>query len=318
MDTIPTPYGPLMGAVLEPGTLLVQRPCPLDSPLGRLLPRHADDDRRFTQHPAVTLYPDGRPKSLPLAQSHSIRTSVGEVPAELVTFHPDGGLARVFPLDGDISAYWTEADEAALAEPLLLATPAGEIRARCLSLAFYPDGALKSLGLWPGETAVVDSPLGRLSFRKGLAFYPDGALRSLEPAEAVTVMTPVGELGAYDPDPEGLVSDVNSLAFHPDGSLARVATVADRLVVAQGGRETAHEPGVGDDPCGEGEGVARAMVLAFEDGRLRVLDGAAGPLGAVGEKALGVYDLAVCAVRVERNFRAGRSLGMKLPSFDCA
>ena len=46
--------------------------------------------------------------------------------AELVTFHADGSLRRVFPLNGKLSGYWTEADEGALAKAMELSTPLGE------------------------------------------------------------------------------------------------------------------------------------------------------------------------------------------------
>ena len=40
--------------------------------------------------------------------------------AEQVSFYESGALKRIFPLNGTLSGYWTQEDEAKLATPLTL------------------------------------------------------------------------------------------------------------------------------------------------------------------------------------------------------
>ena len=78
----------------------------------------------------------------------------------LVSFHKNGTINRVFPLNGKLSGYWSQEDEAALAKPVTLTTPIGPVRVKVLSVSFYDDRSLRSLTLWPGETLSVPTPVG--------------------------------------------------------------------------------------------------------------------------------------------------------------
>ena len=119
MDTISSRYGqlPVDGPVdLHPDgqvrAAYVAGPVHLVTSLGRLTPQHTIDDTRRMTLPPLTFYKNGQVRSLPLETRTVIATPAGVVPAELVTFHENGTVARVFPLNGKLSGYWTEADEA--------------------------------------------------------------------------------------------------------------------------------------------------------------------------------------------------------------
>ena len=187
-----------------------------------------------------------------------VETPAGRLPAELVTFHANGAVARVFPLNGKLSGYWTEADEARLAETLTVSTPLGALAARIVAVAFDPAGGLRSLTFWPDEVVPVASPVGEIPVRLGVSFHPGGALRSVEPARPVPVATPIGPIKAYDPDAVGISGDDNSLEFAPDGGVVRVATIGTSVTVhLPDGSETVLSPGLRESICGDGEHACR-------------------------------------------------------------
>lgn len=244
-------------------------PVSLSTSLGELCPQHTMDDARRQTLPPVTFHANGQVRSLPLEKQTPVATPAGTLPAELVTFHANGAVARVFPLNGKLSGYWTEADEARLAEALTVTTPLGPIRARVVAVAFDPAGELRSLTFWPDEVVTVTSPAGDLPVRLGLSFHPGGALRSLEPARPVAVATPVGSIKAYDPDAVGISGDENSLVFAPDGGVTRVATIGTSVTVGLAdGTEFVLSPGLRESICGDGDHEAAPLLLEFSPERL--------------------------------------------------
>jgi len=204
----------------------------LDTPLGKLTPQHSTDDMRRPKIEPLTFHPDGTLRSIALEERTEIPTPIGPMLAELVNFYPCGSLRRVFPLNGKLSGYWTEKEEADLSGPLTIETPAGSFTARIVGLQFFPDGRMRSVTLWPGETVELDTPAGRHKVRIGVSFYKDGSLRSFEPARPITVATPLGRLEAFDPDALGIHGDLGSLVFHQDGSVAALATPANTVEVS--------------------------------------------------------------------------------------
>jgi hypothetical protein len=271
MDIIPSRYGRLSvdGPMeLHPDgqvrAAFLAGPVDLDTSLGRLRPQHTIDDTRHMTLAPVTFHRNGQVRSLPLETRTVLATPVGDLPAELVTFHENGAVARVFPLNGKLSGYWTEADEARLADPLTVATPLGPVTARIVAVAFDPLGRLRSLTLWPEEEVAVKAPVGQAPVRMGLSFYADGALRSLEPARPLEVPTPVGPVWAFDPDAVGVSGDDNSLVFSPSGEVLRVATVRTAVSarLPDGTRQVV-TPGTRESLCGDSELEAVALVLEF-------------------------------------------------------
>lgn len=273
MDTVATRYGSLPVAGLverhpDGGVraVFVEAPAPLETSIGWLVPQHSIDDSRRMTKPPVTFYPNGQVRSVPLETRTVVKTPTGPLPAELVTFHENGQLARIFPLNGKLSGYWTEADEAGMAEALRIETPVGPVVARLVAVAFDPRGRLRSLTLWPGEEVTVATPAGNVPARLGISFHPNGAVRSLEPARPFEVATPVGRIWAFDSDAVGVSGDDNSLVFASAGEVARIATVRTALAahLADGTRRTV-APVVRESICGDNDHEITPLVLEFSD-----------------------------------------------------
>lgn len=289
MDTLDTRYGPLTvhGPVERhpdgsPRAVFVAAPFALDTAAGRLIPQHSIDDSRRMHKPPLTFFANGQVRSAPLERRTVVETPAGPLPAELVTFHENGAVARVFPLNGKLSGYWTEADEAGLAETLPLPTPIGTIAARFVAVAFDPEGRLRSLTLWPGEEVVARAPCGNAPVRLGVSFHADGTVRSLEPARPLEVSTPAGPIWAYDPDAVGISGDDNSLVFDRDGQVARVATVRSAVTARlPGGQRRELCPQVRDSLCGDGDHELTPLVLDFTAGSLVARHGQAGPFAVI-------------------------------------
>jgi hypothetical protein len=269
MLRLSTPCGEIIDPIdhrLHPGgavrTALLSGPTAFRTPAGVFEAQHEATDAR-RRHQAVDFHPNGMPRTLPLQRRVLVPTPAGELPAELVTFHPSGRLKRVFPLNGRLSGFWTWQNEHGLAEETELDTPAGRLRARLIAIQFYESGRIKSLTLWPGETVDADSPAGRLPVRVGLAFHESGAVRSLEPASPVEVATPIGRVLAFDNDPLGITGDVNSLRFDPDGRLEGLATATDRIHVTGQDQTRTFEPPEVDSMCGGLIKVVRPIALSF-------------------------------------------------------
>ncbi|OGR35268.1 MAG: hypothetical protein A2051_04080 [Desulfovibrionales bacterium GWA2_65_9] len=271
MDTVLTRYGeiPVAGCLEwhDSGALkscAPAGPALLATPHGALPPQYSTDDLRRRTVQAVYFYDSGALRHLPLETRTEILTPAGPMLAELVTFHKDGALARVFPLNGKLSGYWTQEDEGRLAGPVTLNTPLGPVSARLIGVSFRPDKTLRSLTLWPGESLDVATPAGVLSVRIGVSFRPDGSVESLEPARPQGVQTPVGLVRAFDLDACGIHGDLNSLTFAPDGSVQRVATSLTVLVaVGPDGRERRFAPASRESLCGDSEREPVPLWLDF-------------------------------------------------------
>lgn len=272
-----TPYG--MIAMVGPveryadGSLKSCTPgaaCVLETAYGPLVPQYTTDDLRRKTVGGVELYPDGSLKSVALEEAVEIDTPAGRLPAELVTFHPGGALKRVFPLNGKLTAYWTQEDEARLAREHVLETPQGPMRARVLGVCFSETGALRSITLWPGESLSVCTTEGLIRARIGVSYYPSGCVRSLEPAEPTLVATAAGDIMAYDPDAVGVNGDSNSLVFSPEGEVEAVTTTLTSLAAyLPDGSRLMLTPGERDSLCSDTARETEPMRLTFSGGVMR-------------------------------------------------
>ncbi|EGB14511.1 hypothetical protein DND132_1302 [Pseudodesulfovibrio mercurii] len=238
---------------------------------GELIPQHTSDDLRKRDILPVEYHASGVVKSVPLEEQTVIVTPIGDIPAELVSFHENGTLNRVFPLNGKLSGYWSQDDEAGLSRPVTLATPFGPIRTRIMSVGFYDDRSLRSLTLWPGETLSVPTPAGPMEARVGVSFTRDGRVRSLEPAKPTVVPTRAGEMTAFDPDAVGVNGDVNSLVFDDEGKVCRVITTLTKLtVVHPDGHTVCHVPEHRESLCSEAEQEVVPMCVEFDSETVRI------------------------------------------------
>jgi hypothetical protein len=218
------PDGALKGVVLSSSQ-------PLATPYGRLIPQYQNDGarRKFTH--SLMFYPNGDLHSVSLQKQTFISTPLGDLPAERLTFYENGALKRLFPLNGQLSGFWTEANEYSLAEPMTFNFPFAVFSCKVISILFFDTGAVKSVTFWPKETATLAAKVGLIPVRIGFSLYPDGNLASLEPLEPTLVSTPIGLITAFNVNATGIHADANSLCFNPDGQIESLITSSDRITV---------------------------------------------------------------------------------------
>lgn len=179
-----------------------------------------DVNERLTKNrSSIQFHKNGELKSLALETQSDVRTPLGVYPAELITFHANGKLNRIFPLNGQINGFWSEEDEGKMAEHYLFEFEFGTFSARIISLRFYPSGNLKSLTLWPGEVITLKTPVGTIDIRTGFSLYENGTLKSIEPAKPTALHTPIGSFLSYDDDALGIHADLNSIKFDAKGNI---------------------------------------------------------------------------------------------------
>lgn len=231
---------------------------------GPLLPQHTANDLRKKPVERIRYHDSGHPVQVPLEEQTVIATPAGHLPAELVSFHANGKVNRVFPLNGRLSGYWSQEDESDLARPLTVFSPLGPLTARILSVSFRDDGSLRSITLWPGETLDVQTQMGVFKARIGISFDARGRLQSFEPARPIAVRTPAGEMMAYDPDAVGINGDANSLRFDADGRVCALTTTLSSLkVVLPEGEVRTFSPTVRESLCGDTELEPEPLRLEF-------------------------------------------------------
>lgn len=231
---------------------------------GELIPQHTTDDLRKKDLIPTVFHENGTPKSLPLEKQTTIITPVGDIPAELVTFHRNGNINRIFPLNGKLSGYWSETDEMGLAHPIILRTPVGPITARIISIRFYENEKLRSITFWPDETVSISTRTGHYATRIGISFYPNGTIQSLEPARPFPVKTMAGEITAYNPDAIGVNGDNNSLVLDTMGNVIQATTTLNRIkTIRSDGKTASFTPEYRESYCSDTEQEVIPMVITF-------------------------------------------------------
>lgn len=208
----------------------------LDHPLSPLTPQYsatALGQRQKKTRNAITFYNNGTIKSVSLEDQIPIKTPIGTIDAELLTFYENGQLKRIFPLNGRIDGFWSEEDEGELCRPYPIPTSFGTYRIRIIGLYFYESGALKSVTLWPGEKISMQTPRKNLTVHIGFSLYESGRIKSVEPAQSVTVPTLIGEIAAYDKDALGINADHNSLKFSESGRIVALTSTQSGIRVTK-------------------------------------------------------------------------------------
>jgi antitoxin component YwqK of YwqJK toxin-antitoxin module len=257
MEPFPTKYGLLTGIVLADyypdGSLkecTVNCPNPLTTPYGELIPQYSDEEARRKYTKSLSFYPNGDLKSISLHKQTPIATPAGTLPAELVTFHEHEKICRIFPLNGKLTGFWSEANEYELAEEFQFKLPFTEFKQKIIGIHFYENGVIRSMTFWPKDSVMIDSPVGSVPIRIGFSLYPDGSLQSLEPQRPLSVDTPIGKITAYDLNASGMSGDSNSLCFTPAGDIRSVMTSSDRIIVTdRQGNQTSFSPGLVPNIC---------------------------------------------------------------------
>lgn len=196
-----------------------------------LIPQYGDEDPRKKHIKSIGFYNNGDLKRIALAHQTEVPTPIGEFPAELLTFYEGGYIKRIFPLNGKISGFWSEADEKELAIPFNFEFEFGAFTAKLISICFYESGDIKNITLFPGEVITLTTPIGEMKVRTGFSLYESGALKSVEPESPVLLRTKIGNISAYDISAVGIHADNNSLKFAEDGTLIALTTTSNRIVV---------------------------------------------------------------------------------------
>ncbi len=217
------PKGELFGVRLSEKNMIVTQ-------VGELVPAYTENARR-KKKPSVEFDRQGMVISVALEEQQEILTPIGELPAELIKFYPDGELHRVFVLDGQLSGFWSEEEERELNIPLSFDLEFSQFQAMINGICFYESGDIKSITLFPGEKATIQTPMGIMETKVGMSLYESGSLKSVEPAEPVLVSTPIGRITAYDPDQNGINADSNSLSFTENGEIKALITCDNSIYV---------------------------------------------------------------------------------------
>ena len=276
MERIHTRYGPLAGvatAEFYPGggirECTLNQSNPLETRYGILVPQYRDDGvrRKYTQ--SLSFYPNGILKSISLQEQRPVATPLGAIPAELLTFYESGALRRIFPLNGKLSGYWTEANEYGLAEELELELPCAKLRRKIIGIHFYEGGTVRSITLWPKEHLTLDTPQGRAEARIGFSLYPAGQLQAFEPFLPLAVATPIGPVHAYHLNALGIHADATSLTWEADGAVQSLISSTDRItVITADGRRAVYQPGLRPSLLHEGLREIMPLRIRFTAGKV--------------------------------------------------
>lgn len=183
------------------------------------VPRYSSPDARTKARYAMEFYPSGNLKSIYLEKATFIKTSIGQLQAEFVTFYETGELLRVFPVYGQISGFWSEKEEKELLPEIHVSINGHDYHGKFSCICFYPSGAVKSLTIWPDEFIEVETNYGPVKVRYGICFYESGTIRSLEPAIPIVIPHANGSFIAYNQQAVGVSGDFNSLCFHTNGEV---------------------------------------------------------------------------------------------------
>lgn len=210
---------------------MVQEMNTITTPYGDLVPLYNYEDDRRKYLPAIEFHKNGQIKSIHLHSQSVIKTSIGAIPAELITFYEDGSLRRIFPVNGKVTGYWGEENEIELVDATSLDFNFCNFNNRFMSFLFYPKGQLKAVTLWSDDELQITTSVGEIIGRIGFNVYPNGSLKSLEPKFPTLIETPIGKIVAYDPTALGIHSDTNSLNFYKDGSLESLKTTENVIKI---------------------------------------------------------------------------------------
>ena len=184
---------------------------------GNLLPCSGASDYRKKHRCAVSYFESGSVKSVYLEEPVVLSFPAGEFQTELITFYEDGNAKRIFPLYGQISAYWSISEEAENA-PYYDFDIEGEIyhiRPQCIF--FYPNGKIRAITLWPCDELIVKTSAGTIKTKLGVELYESGKLKSIEPVFGTVISTPDGEFKPYRYRPVMMHAENATLKFDECG-----------------------------------------------------------------------------------------------------
>ena len=164
---------------------------------GNLLPCSGASDYRKKHRCAVSYYDSVSLRSVYLEEPSVLSFPAGDYQTELITFYEDGNVKRIFPLYGQISAYWSIEEEAENAPYYDFPIAGEELHIRPQCIFFYPSGKIRAITLWPSDEISVKTPVGSIRTKLGVELYENGSIRSIEPVYGTVISTPEGIIKPY-------------------------------------------------------------------------------------------------------------------------
>lgn len=297
METVATQYGQLhdltFAEYYQDGALkacILNNPNRLVTPWGILTPQYEESGFRRKYGSSIRFYRNGVMQRIALHQQTLIHTPAGLFPAELLTFYESGHLKRLFPLNGKLSAFWSEENEYELAQDFDFQFSFGSFKKKIITIRFYENGLVQGVTFWPQDFPVLQTPVGEAETRIGITLFESGRLRSFEPCKPLTVHTPIGDFKAFNPTASGIHGDTNSLVFHEDGSIHSLATSSDMVTVTgNNGEKTVFAPMVKPGGPGEVAICLNPLWIKFDEGRVGL---------AIGSERKSNYSIDQCTFSV--------------------
>ena len=191
----------------------------INTKYGNLLPCSGASDYRKKHRCAVCLYDSGALRSVYLEEPQVLSFPSGDFQAELITFYEDGNAKRIFPLYGQISAYWSIEEEAEYAPEYDFEIAGGTYRIKPECIFFYPSGKIRSITLWPSDELSIKTPAGLIKTKLGIELYENGSIRSIEPVYGTVISTPTGDIRPFRYRSVMMHAENATLKFTEDGKL---------------------------------------------------------------------------------------------------
>ena len=215
---------------------------------------------------SLTFYDNGNIASMVLQNITYANTSLGVIPAEMITFYESGAIKRIFPSFGTVTAFWTEKDEYLISPELKLNSPLGAFHGKLINIKLYETGELKSMTLWPKDTLLIKTPTGEIQTHIGFCLYPNGKIKSVEPFHGVNINTVIGTIPAFDPDALAIDGDSNSLVFSEDGGIESLLTTTVQITVTYHGARMIHMPSFKQSSYFDDRLAVEPMKISFSNG----------------------------------------------------
>lgn len=198
---------------------------------GDLIPQYDYIDVRRKYIKSISFFQDGKISRISLNEQTPIETPIGIIGIELMTFYPNGNIDRIFPLNGQLSAYWDEEQEYSLSKNIDFSFPFGDFSSKATGIYFYENGHVKGISLWTNEIIEINTPIGKHSIRSGLSLYENGNIKAFEPSTPLSVPTPIGGILAFDDSGYNIFKECKSVNFNEDTSLKSVMTSKNKITV---------------------------------------------------------------------------------------
>ena len=185
------------------------------------MPYSGASDYRKKYRMAVDHYAPAQLRSVYLRRAAGLGLPGRRLSDRTITFYEDGSVKRVFPLYGQISAYWSIEEEVETAPYYDFEINGETIHVRPQCIFFYPSGKIRAVTIWPCDEISVMTPAGPVRTKLGFELYESGALRSIEPVYGTVLSTPEGDIRPYRYRPIMMHAENATLKFDEEGKILR-------------------------------------------------------------------------------------------------